>query len=83
LYPDRRFGSSPQTAFGEITPRFPEGDFRGLWLQLRTAQVRYGQVKSNRTDQRTEADFLGVWTPNGHDTSKLSLLNLRGPCPVR
>jgi hypothetical protein len=57
-------------------PRFTQGDFEGLWLQLRTARVRYGQVKSKRTDQRTEADMSGVIRNGAFEPSMVEMVGV-------
>src|ERR1035437_175011 len=44
-------------------PNLPRWGLPGHLAPLRTARVRYGQMKSKRTDQRTEADLWGPICP--------------------
>src|ERR1035437_7027112 len=55
-----RTGPGEESARNIWVGQLPRSGLPGHLAPLRTARVRYGQMKSKRTDQRNEADLRGV-----------------------
>src|ERR1019366_10487571 len=57
----------------------PRTRLPGHLAPLRTGRVRYGQMKSKRRDQRTEADFGGAWAVSDPRFGRGTTKRMPGP----